>query len=157
MPSTTESSSVWQTLLTVDEVEYITQELETALAVLDSTTEGEISMLFDTLRPNTTTLLKLHTGLSVDECRKTIQEYLKEFKQPPQIVTLEVSQEPAWGMVKLIAGRIKQRLGERVIIRFSYNPSLIGGAAVTWQGKYFDGSLRGLLDALSNRKTANPV
>ena len=42
--------------------------------------------------------------------------------------------------------RIKEKLGKDVKVRFKVDPSLIGGAALVWNGQYKDYSLKARLE-----------
>ncbi len=152
MQSATELSKLWQSLITVDEVDYLVEELETALRQIKTADSTSSLNLLDILRSTTIDYLGVTSKTSLPELKEVLNKHLMELRQLNQVVAIEVAQEPAWGIVKLMGQRLKKRLGEKAVIKFSYNPLLIGGAAITRGGKYHDGSLRGLLDSLTSRK-----
>ncbi len=61
-------------------------------------------------------------------------------------VKLTIAYEPTQNMVDGISDWIKERVGEDVVVEFSYNPGVLAGAVVVYKGEYRDFSLRKKLD-----------
>lgn len=80
---------------------------------------------------------------------ETIQEELslvqKQIKDAESI-DLTIAIEPTEEMVQTIYQWIKSNLNRKLIINFKIDPSVLGGAVVSYQGKYIDRSLRVKLD-----------
>ncbi len=55
---------------------------------------------------------------------------------------LYLAREPGGDFLKEINGWVKESFGEDVVLKITVDGSILGGAVVIYEGKYFDGSLR---------------
>ncbi len=61
-------------------------------------------------------------------------------------VKLEVALEPTHEEIEVISNWLNKSTGGKTLISFDVKPNILGGATVSFKGKYFDGSLLKILD-----------
>jgi hypothetical protein len=72
------------------------------------------------------------------------EEYLKGLKEvinKLKVLDLTISFDPSSSTVNHISSWVRQNLGETVIINFIYDPKIIAGATISYNGRYIDLSL----------------
>ena len=62
-------------------------------------------------------------------------------------VKFELPKEPTESQVNLIYDWLSSNVASGVIIAYSINPSVLGGATISHKGRYYDGSLRTILES----------
>ncbi len=73
------------------------------------------------------------------------EKYFKELKEvlgKIKIVNLKLAFEPTDISIDKFFTYVKDIVKEPVILNFEYNPTILGGAEVTWKGEYRDFSLK---------------
>lgn len=71
----------------------------------------------------------------------------KEIEQIP-LVTIMIIMDPSIELKQKITQLTMKMLSRKVFIEYEKQPSLIGGAAIIYKGRYFDYSISGYLDKL---------
>ncbi|OGM27974.1 hypothetical protein A2962_03575 [Candidatus Woesebacteria bacterium RIFCSPLOWO2_01_FULL_39_61] len=77
------------------------------------------------------------------EYLKKIKEELNSFKA----LKLTLAFEPTESNIEKFSYAVKKYLGEKVVIEFSYNPTLIAGCTLTYEGKYRDFSMKSFFNS----------
>lgn len=81
-----------------------------------------------------------------------IEGLIKELTNMDE-VKIELPQEPTEGLIDIVYGWLTKNVSPNVIISVSVNPAILGGATISYKGKYYDGSLSRILDeVISNEK-----
>jgi F0F1-type ATP synthase delta subunit len=78
---------------------------------------------------------------------KFLEDLLKEIEALPMI-QVEIAFEPSQEALEQIHAWAVEQVGQNALIDVSIQPDLLGGATISYQGKYFDGSLKENLQEL---------
>ena len=81
--------------------------------------------------------------------RKDKKEYLDGLEYELKKVTeikLQIAYEPTARNLSIIREWFEKNLGEFVVLDIFYNPAIVGGAKISFKGRYFDGSLSKQVD-----------
>ena len=81
---------------------------------------------------------------------QVLQDLLKQL-EAIKTLRLTIAFEPSDIMLTKVREWVKAELGSMVVLEIEYQPSLIGGAIITWNGKYFNASVRQALDAVFDK------
>lgn len=72
---------------------------------------------------------------------KFLEDLLKEIEALP-MVQVEIAFEPSQEALEQIHTWVVEQIGQNALIDVHIQSDLLGGATVSYQGKYFDGSLK---------------
>lgn len=67
---------------------------------------------------------------------------LKKSIEALKVLKLTLAFKPASHMVLLFSGRVRAELGQYILLDFSYDPSIMGGAIISFQGVYKNFTLK---------------
>lgn len=79
---------------------------------------------------------------------KALRQVLVELKQIDMTIAIEPSEE----LINQVYNWFKTTLNESLVINFSKNPDLIGGAQIAYKGKYYEFSLKKELEEAIKQK-----
>lgn len=85
------------------------------------------------------------TSFDMENDEKMIQTQIdkaKEFK----LLDLKIAFQPDQKFIEKLFFWVRQNCPENVILNFSYEPMVLGGAEISFNGKYIDLTLRKILD-----------
>lgn len=86
-----------------------------------------------------------HAGTTTKARETYLTQLFSELKKLPSM-HLEIAIEPTYELLTQIQQWLHRELNTSFILELEYNPTLIGGAVITYQGKYHDGSLKTQLE-----------
>ena len=82
----------------------------------------------------------------VYETRENKKAFLEELKN--QLLNLAVALKPDESFLAKLSGWVKVNIGERAVLEIEVDAAILGGALVSYNGKYRDYSLRKALKAV---------
>jgi hypothetical protein len=133
---------------TRNEVEILVSEIDILLDSLYRTGEQNYDQILRSqIRFNTATLFNQLSG-----SREDIKRSLEEIKQ--KLLTVEyfrivLAFEPTSKFMYQLAAKIRELFSPNAVLEIDYQSDLLGGAQMTWRGKYIDLSLRKQLQELT--------
>jgi F0F1-type ATP synthase delta subunit len=148
-------SDLLTTVVTNSDASLLRQELELLQAALFKVKEGNFDeVLKEQIRAWVAEELRAEFAKPEVKKEKALEEMLTQLKELPT-VQLTLAFEPTQHNLGHIHEWLIRTLGTHVLVDVLYQPNMIGGAAVSYQGKYFDGSLaQKLEDYYTQKKTA---
>lgn len=90
----------------------------------------------------------INSMYKIDDKTGLSEEFLRNLKTKIaglRPIKLTLAFEPDGEFIKRLFAWVRQNIGDSVVLDFSVNPEILGGALVEWQGKYFDLSLKNSL------------
>jgi hypothetical protein len=90
-------------------------------------------------------------GISREKYLKDLQEALTKFN----LLELKVAFEPTSSNIENIHNWARKNISEYIVLELIYDPKLIGGAIITYKGKYLDLSLVKKFDLAFKEITSN--
>lgn len=80
---------------------------------------------------------KMQNGAKLDEYLSELENELNKMEE----VKVALAIEPTERIIALAHQQISAKAGSSVVIDFEHAPQLLGGAAISFRGKYHDGSV----------------
>lgn len=140
-------NKILDTVKTSEDRNRLIEEFDTLLnGLYQNKGEGLDSLLYSRVRAWVAELLR--EELSVDEINprqylKNIKDELNAFKT----VSISLAFEPTESNIEKFSYIVKKSAGYDTLIEFSYNPSLIGGCTIIFEGKYKDFSMKSYFES----------
>lgn len=138
---------IFEAIRTIDEKEKLIEEIDILLnGLYQNKGEGLSRLLESSIRVWVADLLK--EEFSKNEISPL--EYLKNIKEELNslnIVKICLAFEPTATNVEKFSRLVKRYLGDNTIIEFSYNPRLIAGCTIIFNGKYRDLSMKNFFES----------
>lgn len=131
---------------TVQEASEIINELDMLLdAVYEKDAESFQSVLKHKIRYWVAGYLKrvLEKETDAEAFLKSLEEEIKSLKQ----LDLTLAYEPTEDALERFSSFVKQNVGDNVLLRISYDPNIIGGAIVIYEGEYRDFSFKRIFES----------
>lgn len=135
-------SELLETLVTTEDRELLRVELEqlkSAVFRLKDNTFPEV--LKHQVRSQIAAIIEREIRTSEQEPEKYVNDVLKQLDSAA-ILELTIAFEPTQANVEQIAQEATKLLGQAVLLKIAIQPQLMGGAIITWQGRYHDATLR---------------
>ena len=79
---------------------------------------------------------------------QSLEDYLKSLKE----INITLAFEPSKGVIDKIYDWVVKNVGEDVIVNMSIQNNILGGAVISFNGRYFDYSLEGKLEKAFSKK-----
>lgn len=149
---------VLKTLRTKQEVDQFLIQIDTLLARLFKTTSGSFEENLKKITSLNFALL-LKEALSKNNInpdnRQDLEGFLNDLKNEARklkVIKLEIAFDPPDETISNIFDWISRNMGKGIILDITSNPSLIGGAIITFEGKYKDLSLKKRFEDIFQKK-----
>ena len=81
------------------------------------------------------------------EKREKYFKDLKETLEKMEVVSLKIGFEPSESTIDKLSLFLKKNIKKDAIFNLEFEPALLGGAVITYKGKYFDFSLKRVFEA----------
>ena len=133
-------SEIIQQLRTKEETYQLLDEVDLLLKTIYQNT----SMYDDVLCNDIRKWVKDMITNEMEKEKKGKEEYLEGLKgdiDKLKVLDLNISFEPSSSTVDHVSSWVRQNLGETIIINFIYDPKIIAGATISYNGRYIDLSL----------------
>jgi len=89
----------------------------------------------------------------VPEKNQIFFENLKKYLQNLPQIKMEIAFQPKREFLKEISSWVEKESKQKVVLDLIFNPEIIGGAIIEYQGRYFDFSLAKKVDELISKKS----
>jgi len=96
-------------------------------------------------------LISIVNNQNISDFAKFIDDLISQIKQKKEI-SLVIAFEPRVKTIDHIYTWVSQNISKDILIDIQVDPSIVGGAQITFEGKYGDYSLQNLLSAELNTK-----
>jgi hypothetical protein len=136
------SSSLFEKLLTLDDLNTLSEEVTLLQTSIFQVKENAFE---SALSSSVRTWVGEYITREINEQKLDRKQYLKDLLtqiKDTKILKLVIGFQPTPQNITEVANWVKKDLGPEVVIDLSYQPDLIGGAVVTWQGKFFESSVK---------------
>lgn len=147
-------SSILDEVKTVEDLRLVASEIDMLLVTLYKTDkEIFVKRLHTKLQRNLTDSLTLslnQQNVSLEN-HEQLQQYftgLKQFLAALPLLQLTIPYHPSNEQVEKLSDWARRETNKPVILQIQYNPTLLGGAVITYEGRYTDLSLKKKLDAV---------
>ena len=145
-------------LKTVDEVNELSQELESLKSVLFKSEKMTFEKAMTTIRENSAKkIMEIFAKNKLDSSNKEdtrdFLETLKLLIQKFKIIKLILAFDPAYQTIEKIHDYISENIGIGYILDIEIDETVLGGSVVIFNGKYKDFTLRKSLDELFANKS----
>lgn len=127
--------SILEHVITVHDRDEVLHELELLSANSDSATIRK--MVSESTSSHKSLLLSLCEG---DDVRSNLSNAISELRSVTELQLTAVRKLPPEVLSK-IKDWFVTHVGKQTVLEISYDPSLIAGIQITYNGKYFDGSV----------------
>ena len=144
-------SRILLTTKTAEEAQLLLGEvrlLEDSLYIND----GFELVLAEKLRRSMAALIREEIGGATLSERKKFLEGLRQVILAAQRLELSLADDPSEVFLERISSWVKQNLGAEILLDIHYDPRLVGGAVVSFRGKYADYSVKKRLGEWFNQK-----
>lgn len=91
-------------------------------------------------------LSKLISRLSMVESKEEVIKKIRQNLEKIKIIEITLAFSPSQIFSEKIANWLKKTIKENIAVDIKLEPSILGGVTISFEGKYFDGSLRNKLD-----------
>lgn len=136
------SDELLQQVHTTSDLRLLLREIDTLHSGLYRTANRSWEeLLRAAVRPQTARIAATWTG-----DKGKILDAVKTAAQRLRVLRLTLGFVPPQALVEELAGWVKQHVAANVILDVSFDPLVVGGAVVDFEGKYADLSLRPALD-----------
>ncbi len=74
-----------------------------------------------------------------------VEEYLKSIIKDTEsidFINITLAYEPSQASLEKISSWVKTNIGEKILLDIEYDPSLLGGAKISYKGRYLDATLK---------------
>jgi hypothetical protein len=131
---------------TVQEADEIVGEIEMLLESLyEKDADGFKSVLKHRIRYWVADYLKrgLEKETDAEAYLKSLEKQIKGLEE----LNLTLAYEPTEDALERFSSYVKQNIGSHVLLRISYDPNIIGGAIVIYEGEYRDFSFKRIFES----------
>lgn len=145
------SNFLLETIQTQDDVREFVTQLDATIDQLYHHTTDINKVLDETIayaKKEKIISLLASEGIEISH-KEAVQKYLQELKKIVMelpVITLNIAFEPSSAFVKIVAGWLASHINRPIVSAFVVDRSLIGGAVISYQGKYVDFSMKKILD-----------
>lgn len=153
-----QAQAILNAIYTTEDAQEFIERIDTFLADIYSIERKDIlTVLDDTFPENISKEIKnyitlTNTSLTHQEEVRVALMKLQQAIRAARTLSLTLAFSPTRKTVIGICERIKQEFGQDVITEISYNPDLVGGAVIVFEGKYTDQSIKKKLTILFEAK-----
>lgn len=142
-------SDILELITTKEDYILITKELDLLSASLYELKEDNFSQVLTKISLPTSTLIK--SLMLSEKNRETTLKGLKTELQKIKFLELTMARLPSEKLLKTILKWLSDKVAQKIALDIKVNPLLIAGATISFEGKFFDGSvLANLENVLTN-------
>jgi len=146
-------SDILSLIKTTKERDVLLEEISALKASLFETKQGGIEeVLKEEVRSEIARVVraKKQEGENMEKYLSKLEEAVKSLEE----FKLELAFDPTEQTLEVVSNWISQNIGEGYLLDIKVNRSILGGAKLSFKGKYFDGSLIKIVDdsLLANRE-----
>lgn len=146
MPSPKAFSEILEKVITSDDVALLQSEIDTLKKSLFTVGEDGFDAAAKTqVRAWVGQAVSDQGGSTIKSRESYLIQLAGELKKLP-VIHLSIAVEPTYETLNNIHAWLLRELNSNFILELEYDPGLIGGAIITYQGKYHDGSLKTQLE-----------
>lgn len=129
---------------TKDDLEVLTDELEAVKNSLYRVNSSVDKTLHDSVRERTA--LALQRILASSQDQKNEIDKIIEASRKLSNLNLKIAFEPTEKTIDKIYAWVSTNVGEGIVLNFEYDPAVLGGAEISFNGKYIDLTLKKALE-----------
>jgi F0F1-type ATP synthase delta subunit len=142
----TKSYSIWKSIVTksdLNELENLLDQLESHMFINNSSLNYQ-QLIESSANPDIAEVLV--DSLSENDSIKLIVDNIRKDIEKLSFMHLSFSQRPTEKFLKIVGKWIKENINEKVVIDFDIKKEILGGAEISYLGKFGDYSLKKKLD-----------
>lgn len=140
-------NALFEKIKTSEEKDKLMEEVDILLNSLFQNKGEALTML---LKTGVRAWVSEHVRSELAKDEANPGEYLKKIKEELtsfKTLKLTLAFEPTESNIEKFSYAVKKYLGEKVVIEFSYNPALIAGCTVIFEGRYRDFSMKSFFNS----------
>lgn len=147
-------SKIFEIIQTKEDLNLLLDEIDLLKAGLyQAKIDSFESALNNSVRVSTASVIREELVESKSDPKKYL-EGLQEFLKNVTEIKIQVAYEPTARGLSAIREWVAKNIAEFVVLDLYYNPNIVGGAAISFKGKYYDGTLsKKLQETNSKRQT----
>lgn len=134
-------AKVFEIIQTKEDLSLLLEEIDLLKASLFNSKGNDFeTVLTSEIRISSANVIRQDLSENKIEPKKYL-EGLQEFLKNVEEIKIQVAYEPTARGLSAIREWISANIQEFVVLDLYYNPSVIGGAAISFKGKYHDGTI----------------